>query len=168
MSDEVLAIDGHESDDNREEMNPGIATLLAENARGFDLLLAEFRRDCKPANSAEDALVQLMARHFWHSLRKTRVETGLVESQMELALENHLIREFAQRNDIKDPAMSYEFDTRRLGVAFDHDCGKNNSQLKITRACAASDHGFLNAQARLQKMQDHRQARYSRKQDLAA
>ncbi|MEO8130880.1 MAG: hypothetical protein ABI822_27530 [Bryobacteraceae bacterium] len=137
-------------------MNPAIAALLAESAQGFDLLLADFRRDCKPLNAAEDALVQMMARHFWAALRKTRVETGVVESHMERSLESSQIRHFAEVNDLNDPGVNFEFDTRRLGVGFDMDCGRHGAQLTITRAAAASDTGFLKYYSMLLKVQSRR------------
>lgn len=167
INGEKLAIDGA-TPDEREEMCPAIAAVLAENATGFDLLLSDFRRDCKPANAAEDALVQLMVRHFWAALRRTRVETGLVEAQMEWVLENQSIRLFAQLNDMTDPGVNFEFDTRRLGVAFDIDCAKNKSQLTITRVAAASDAGFLKAYSMLLKVQALRPVASPRKRDRAA
>ena len=167
INDEQLAI-GDPTSDDREEMNSAIAALLTENARGFDLLLSDFRRDCKPANAAEDALVQMMARHFWAALRKTRIETGLVETQMEWALDKPSIRLFAQLNDITSPGVDFEFDTRRLGVAFESDCGSNKSQLIITRVAAASDAGFLKAYAMLLKAQALRPAASPRRLHRAA
>jgi len=155
-------------DDNREEIHPAIATLLAENAKGFDILLADFRRDCKPINSAEDALVQMMARHFWAALRKTRIETGIVESHMERSYETAQIQRFAKVNDITDPGVNFEFDTRRLGVGFDLDCGRNNAQLTISRAAAASDTAFLKYYSMLQKVQSRRPPASPRKLDRAA
>ena len=167
IDDERLAIDGPLPDE-REEMNAAIAALLIENATGFDLLLSDFRRDCKPANAAEDALVQMMARHFWAALRKTRIETGLVETQMGWALETPTIQLFAKLNDIKDPGINFDFDTRRLGVAFESDCGRNKSQLIITRVAAASDTGFLKTYSLLLKAQALRRTAQPRKQDRAA
>ena len=167
INDEQLAIDGATLDE-REEMNPAIAALLAENAKGFDLLLSDFRRDCKPANAAEDSLVQMMVRHFWAALRKTRLETGLVETHMERALDHSQIRVFAELNDMTDPGVNFEFDTRRLGAGFDMDCGRNKSQLAITRVAAASDTGFLKAYAMLLKAQALRKSGRPRKQDRAA
>ena len=152
INDEDLAV-GASTPDDREEMSSATAALLAENAKGFDILLADLRRDCRPANAAEDTLVQMMARHFWAALRKTRIETGLVETQMEWALEKPSIRLFAKLNDVNDPAVMFEFDTRRLGVAFDSDCGRNKSQLMIARVAAASDAGFLKAYSLLLKAQ---------------
>ena len=167
VGDEQLAIGGLAPDD-REEVNSAIAALLTENAKGFDLLLSDFRRDCKPANAAEDALVQMMATHFWSALRKTRIETGLVETQIGWALESPTIRLFAQLNDITDPGVNFEFDTRRLGVAFNSDCGSNKSQLILTRVAAASDAGFLKAYALLLKAQKLRPAASARKGIKAA
>lgn len=167
INDEQLAID-RPTPAEREEMCPVIAAVLAENAAGFDLLLSDFRRDCKPANVAEDTLIQLMVRHFWTALRKTRVETGLIESQMERVLENQSIRLFAQLNDMTDPGVNFEFDTRRLGLAFDIDCANNKSQLTITRVAAASDAGFLKAYSMLLKVQALRLSASPRKRDRAA
>jgi hypothetical protein len=167
INDEKLAIDGA-TQDEREEMCPATAALLEENAKGFDLLLSDFRRDCKPANAAEDSLVQMMVGHFWAVLRKTRLETGLVESHMERALEHTQIRLFAELNDISDPGVNFEFDTRRLGIGFDMDCARNKSQLAITRVAAASDTGFLKAYSMLLKVQALRQAASPRKRDRAA
>ncbi len=167
INDERLAVGGSSMDD-REEMNCAIAALLTENAKGFELLLSDFRRDCKPVNAAEDALVQLMARHFWGALRKTRIETGLVETQIEWTLSTTTIRGFAERNDMTDPGVNFEFDTRRLGLAFHSDCGSNKAQLIITRVAAASDAGFLKAYSMLLKAQSLRPAASQRKRMKAA
>ncbi len=167
IDDQRLAIGGSIPGD-REDMNPAIAALLVENANGFDLLLSDFRRDCKPVNAAEDALVQLMARHFWAALRRTRIETGLIETQIQWALETPTIRLFAELNDITEPGVNFEFDTRRLGLAFESDCGRYKSQLTITRVAAAADAGFLKAYSMLLKAQALRPAASARKRNRAA
>src|SRR5258707_8564325 len=64
--------------DSNEAVQTRPTALLAENPAGFDRILAAFRRDLRPANFTEDILVQRMARHFWGTLRTTRLETALV------------------------------------------------------------------------------------------
>ena len=157
INDEKLAIGNHPQERGPEDISTA-----------FDTVLADFRRDCHPADAAEDALVQLMARNFCNTLRKTRIETGLIESQMEEAVSNQQIQIFAKLNDLKDPDVNYEFDTRLLGIAFDLDCGRNNAQLKITRATALSDAGFHKAQDRLLKLQSQRKPKGAAKLDRAA
>src|SRR6185369_5524226 len=93
-ADERLAL--HNAD--REELCPATAALLIENGRGFDLLLADLRRECAPQNTTEDLVVQTMARHAWSALRRTRMETGLVEVQVDNSNHNFHIKNFAAAN----------------------------------------------------------------------
>src|SRR4051812_15448059 len=111
--------------DSNEAVQTKLTALLAENPAGFDCILATFRRDLRPANFTEDILVQRTARHFWGALRTTRLETALVESQMHSAATHPEIQKFAETH-----GKGYDYDTRRLGVAFQTDCGQLNAQLK--------------------------------------
>ena len=111
-------------------------------------ILAVFRRDLHPATHAEDILVQIMARGFWSVLRTTRVETTLIDAQMSAIADHPSIQAYAKKH-----GTAFDYDTRRLGQAFEADCGHRNAQLKITRTSSTYDVAFLRAQTSLQKLQ---------------
>ncbi len=129
------------------EFVPATAVLASEDSAGFSLLLAAFRRDYQPVNTTEDALVQLLTRHFWSAFRNARVETGLIEDQMDAATRLGRVQDFAKKHAV------HEYDTRRLGIAFGYDCGEGNAQMKIVRAGTSHDLNFLRIQLRLRNLQ---------------
>lgn len=49
-----------------------------------------------------------------------------------------------------------DYDTRRLSLDFEADCGSRNAQPKITRTAATHDLVFFRAQISLQKLQANR------------
>ena len=132
---------------------PASMALLAESTSEFNQLLAAFRRDYRPANTTEDALVQLLTRHFWTALRNARTETGLVQVQMDGANDTYRIQQFMKENNMKDPDIAFECDTRKLGIGFQKDCDEGNGQLKIARIATMYDAGFLRVQTHLRKLQ---------------
>ena len=146
---------------------PASMALLAESTSEFNQLLAAFRRDYRPANTTEDALVQLLARHFWTALRTARTETGLIQVQMDGATDTFRIQQFTKENNMKDPDIAFECDTRKLGIGFQRDCDEGNGQLKIARIATMQDAGFLRVQTHLQKLQTRRIGATPRKDKAA-
>ena len=111
-------------------------------------ILAAFRRDLHPATHAEDILVQIMARGFVSALRTMRVETTLIHAQITAIADHPSIQAYAKKH-----GTGFDYDTRRLGQAFEADCGHRNAQPKITRTSSTHDVAFLRAQTSLQKLQ---------------
>lgn len=116
-------------------------------------ILTAFRRDLHPATHAEDILVQIMARSFFSALRATRVETTLIDAQITAIADHPTIQAYAKKH-----GTGFDYDTRRLGQAFEADCGNRNAQPKITRTSSTHDLAFLQAQTSLQKLQKIRKS----------
>jgi hypothetical protein len=56
--------------------------IKGENQAEFDALLAGMRASHKPANSTEEALVELIAANYWRLLRARRIEAGIFDNVM--------------------------------------------------------------------------------------
>ncbi|MEO8128143.1 MAG: hypothetical protein ABJF23_12710 [Bryobacteraceae bacterium] len=107
-------------------------------------ILADFRRDLRPATPTEDALVDIMARSFFSALRITRIETNLINNQFEAIKDHPAIKAHARKH-----GTGHEYDTRRLGQAFDADCGNRYAQAKVSKTASTYDQAFLRAQTAL-------------------
>ena len=116
-------------------------------------ILTAFRRDLHPATHAEDILVQIMARSFYCALRATRIETTLIDAQMSAIADHPSIQAYAKKH-----GTGFDYDTRRLGQAFESDCANRSAQPKITRTSSTHDQAFLRAQTSLRKLQSNRHA----------
>jgi hypothetical protein len=167
IGDEKVVLSADDDPGYTQAICPATMALLSESTSEFNHLLAAFRSDYRPANTTEDALVQLLARHFWSALRNARIESGLVQIQMDGAGDSYRIQQFIKENNMRDPATAFECDTRKLGFAFQRDCEEGNGQLKIARLAGIQDAGFLRIQSRLQKLQALRISAAPRKNKAA-
>ena len=114
-----------------------------EDDAEFNRLLTEFRQEFQPAGPTENYLVLQMTTAYWKAVRLTRLETGALTHESDLA-----------RPAIEPTAHpTLDPETIVLGMAVHADCSHGNVLVKLTNCASIVDRAFHRALQQLERCQ---------------